>query len=104
MEQWLSSLAVSAHVRRISQTHWHQGSDCHRGLFPPTRYTIYGEDREPQTIEADYPSTGYQFEATEVGRCLTQGYRISPVPDGETAAIMDAPRHNSSTVGLGLSR
>lgn len=59
-------------------------------FFHPRGYTVFLDEEEPRVVEADYPSTGYQFEAAEVGRCLALGLKGSALcPMDETITIMD---------------
>lgn len=58
-------------------------------FFHPQGYTIERHGQEPQHVKAPFTSTGYQFEAAEVQRCLRAGLTESPdCPLDETAAII----------------
>ncbi len=58
-------------------------------FFHPSRMTITRTGCEPECIEVPYASTGYQYEAAEVQRCLREGLAESPdMPLDETLETM----------------
>lgn len=60
--------------------------DFHR----PVSFTVWRDGQDPEAF--DYPLTegnGYQYEAMEVGRCLREGLKESPImPHAESLTIM----------------
>ena len=63
-------------------------------FFHPQGFTIHRHDTsvaEVEEVKVPFVSTGYQFEAAEVGRCLRAGLKESPkCPMSETIAIMES--------------
>jgi predicted dehydrogenase len=61
----------------------------HRQSWRPTTLTLGAAGEEPQLIEEPYTGNGYNYEATEVMRCLREGRTESALmPLDETLAIM----------------
>lgn len=58
-------------------------------FFHPSQMTISRKNSDPETIEIPLESTGYQYEAAEVQRCIREGLTESPaMPLDETLEIM----------------
>ncbi|WP_320069204.1 Gfo/Idh/MocA family oxidoreductase [Micromonospora sp. RTGN7] len=65
-------------------------------FFRPPSAILHRAGADPETIPADLTGGGYQYEAAEVQRCLTEGLTESPlVPHAttlEVMALLDAVR------------
>lgn len=61
--------------------------DFHR----PVSFTLFRDGAEPERFEhIETTGNGYQYETMEVGRCLAEGLRESPVmPHAESISIME---------------
>ncbi|MEU5548384.1 MULTISPECIES: Gfo/Idh/MocA family protein [unclassified Micromonospora] len=58
-------------------------------FFRPDGFTLHRADEPAETITAELVGNGYQYEAIEVQRCLTEGLTESPlVPHSATLEIM----------------
>jgi predicted dehydrogenase len=61
----------------------------HNAWWKPERFTLVRSGQPNETIESKSESTGFNYEAAEVGRCLRQGKLESDVmPLDETVSIM----------------
>ncbi len=61
----------------------------HASWWRPERLTIKRDGQPDEGIAEPYESTGFNYEATEVGRCLRAGELESPImPLDETLTIM----------------
>lgn len=59
-------------------------------FFAPRSAELFVEGHEPQIYEPEFVSTGYNYEAAEVGRYIREGKKESAVmPLDETVAVME---------------
>ena len=73
----------------------------HPPLFCPSKITVSPFDAEATEIILPFDSNGYQFEITEVNRCLREGKKESGVmPPDETLAIMRIMDEIREQIGL----
>lgn len=61
----------------------------HSPFWKPSQMTINGASGDEE-VEMPYEGNGYRFEVEEVGRCLREGLKESPImPLDETISIME---------------
>lgn len=70
-------------------------------FFHPSGFTVYGADGGIEEHSHPYPSTGYQYEAAEVQRCLRSGLLSSPLcPPEETLSLIKIMDEQVKSWGL----
>lgn len=63
--------------------------DLPQGFFVPRSFRLHRAGAEPEEISYPFEGSGYQYEAAEVQRCLTEGLLESPLmPHRTTLEIM----------------
>ncbi len=58
--------------------------DLPPGFWAPRSYELFRDGHEPERVDLPFDGHGYQFEAAEVGRCLSAGELESPLVSQET--------------------
>jgi predicted dehydrogenase len=70
--------------------------DLPQGFFVPRSFRLHRVGAEPEEISYPFEGSGYQYEAAEVQRCLTEGLLESPLMPHwttlEIITLMDAIR------------
>ena len=84
------SSAVRTHT---SQSAWIYGEKGRihlaKQFWKASQMDIYREGKEPESVQCPYDGNGYQFEAREVGECLSTGRLESPVmPHSESIRLI----------------
>ncbi|MFN8148519.1 MAG: Gfo/Idh/MocA family oxidoreductase [Candidatus Nanopelagicales bacterium] len=72
-----------------------------RQFFCTRGFTLFYSDDTPERVERPFEGNGMRFEAAEVGRCIREGLRESPVmPLHETVSIMETLDEIRRQIGL----
>jgi predicted dehydrogenase len=75
--------------------------DLPQGFFAPRTFTLHRQGHEPEDRNHPFEGNGYQYEAQEVQRCLTEGTLESPLmPHEATLEMMKLMDDIRSQIGV----